>query len=97
MRWNFTPWLASMALILAVVAVSDSCVLGNDLLVVKRHASWRYHAAKEGPGDGWQTPEYDDSQWKQGSAGFGYGDNDDRTVLDDMLNNFTSVYLRTTF
>ena len=30
-------------------------------------------------------------------AGFGYGDDDDRTVLRDMQGNYTTVYLRHTF
>jgi hypothetical protein len=33
-------------------------------------------------------------QWLVGSAGFGYGDDDDQTVLEDMQGNYRSIYIR---
>jgi hypothetical protein len=30
-------------------------------------------------------------------SGFGYGDNDDRTVLEEMQGKYTTIYIRTTF
>jgi hypothetical protein len=32
-----------------------------------------------------------------GATGIGYGDNDDATVLSDMVNKYVSVYLRRKF
>jgi len=40
---------------------------------------------------------YDDSTWETGEAGFGYGDDDDQTVLDDMQGSYTTVYIRKRF
>ncbi|MCH7689078.1 MAG: PQQ-binding-like beta-propeller repeat protein, partial [Planctomycetes bacterium] len=57
---------------------------------------WRYLAGSD-PQEDWTTVEFDDSAWKSGKAGFGYGDDDDRTVLDDMRGKFTRVYLRRIF
>jgi hypothetical protein len=45
----------------------------------------------------WTKPGYDDSAWSEGCTGIGYGDGDDCTVLDDMRNNYYSVYVRQHF
>lgn len=39
-------------------------------------------------GDGWSIPK---------PSGFGYGDHDDATELDDMRNGYVSLYIRKTF
>jgi len=59
-------------------------------------AKWSYLAG-EHPAASWVKPEYDDSAWKSGKAGFGYGDEDDETELLDMRGNYTVVYLRRSF
>jgi hypothetical protein len=60
-------------------------------------ATWRYRkgtAAFSVPATAWQAPTFDDSSWEQGPSGFGYGDGDDATVLDDMLNAYVTVAIR---
>jgi len=54
-------------------------------------------ACKPSEGLAWTTPEFDDSSWEEGPSGFGYGDNDDATILSDMRGNYTTVYIRRTF
>ncbi len=61
---------------------------------------WRYlpgRTAPSEPGEAWTQLDFDDSAWLTGEAGFGYGDDDDATVLDDMRNNYVTVYIRKTF
>lgn len=36
-------------------------------------------------------------RWRQGPSGFGYGDDDDATVLEDMQNKYQRVYIRKDF
>jgi hypothetical protein len=45
----------------------------------------------------WMTPGFDYSGWTKGMAPYRYGDGAGGTELLDMLNNYTSVYLRSTF
>ena len=59
-------------------------------------AKWHYLAGADAP-EGWVREEFDDSSWKEGKIGFGYGDDDDTTVLEDMKDNYQRVYVRTTF
>ena len=64
--------------------------------------NFQYWKGSDAPseGDEWATPDFDDSSWRRGQGTFGYGGtwwNRDRTELNDMRNNYTSVFLRRTF
>jgi hypothetical protein len=65
-------------------------------IVIEKHAPWHYLAGQH-PGTNWMKPEYDVSTWKVGEAGFGFADNDDRTVLSNMRSNYATVYIRKNF
>ncbi len=58
--------------------------------------TWRYLAGSDPPA-GWMKTEFKDAAWKLGNAGFGYGDEDDRTKLRDMKGRYRRVYLRRVF
>jgi hypothetical protein len=45
----------------------------------------------------WMTSSFNDSGWSQGNAPFRYGDGTGGTLLSDMMNNYSTLYLRTTF
>jgi PKD repeat protein len=64
---------------------------------VPQGATWRYLKGTAQPHADWAARTFNDSSWAQGQAGFGYGDDDDETVLGDMLNNYVTVYVRTSF
>jgi hypothetical protein len=62
--------------------------------------TWVYFpgkAAPSTPAGVWKELDFDDSKWARGESGFGYGDNDDGTVLDDMEGSYVSVYIRKAF
>ncbi|MDF1755623.1 MAG: metallophosphoesterase family protein [Verrucomicrobiales bacterium] len=64
--------------------------------IIPKHAKWEYLADGKTPGDkSWTTVEFKEN-WPKGSAGFGYGDKDDRTELD-MKGKYSSVYIRNEF
>jgi len=72
---------------------------GGDELV-SAGQPWRFFRGVEAPsesGEAWAQIEFDDSAWETGPGGFGYGDEDDATVLDDMRGEYVSVYIRNTF
>jgi len=74
---------------------------GGATLVAAQSSGWRYVTNDTGepsdPVDAWRRWDYDDRAWQLGQTSIGYGDNDDRTVLDDMSGNYPAVYLRRTF
>ena len=45
----------------------------------------------------WMTETFDDSGWSAGIAPFRYGDGTGGTVLNDMQNSYSTLYLRSTF
>ena len=61
---------------------------------------WRYKKGTSAPAGGaaWRTTGYSENgDWKTGRTSIGYGDNDDQTKLDDMRNNYSTIYLRHKF
>ena len=63
----------------------ETAVFANDI--------WRYIVPNSEPSANWKDQNFDDSSWIEGEGGFGYGDNDDGTIVYQAL----SVYFRTTF
>lgn len=55
--------------------------------------TWRYWIGTSDPGQNWRSLSFDDSLWPEGPGGFGYGDNDDNTIIPQCR----SVFLRTKF
>jgi len=63
----------------------ETAVFANDI--------WRYIVPNSEPSANWKDQSFDDSNWNEGEGGFGYGDNDDGTIVDQAI----SVYFRKTF
>jgi len=62
--------------------------------------TWRFlrgKAAPSEPADAWKAIDFDDSTWETGASGFGFGDNDDTTVLTDMQGGYLTLYIRKAF
>jgi hypothetical protein len=105
-RTNTGTWLA-FAIFLAILGGTiapattidvDGGSAGNDFIVPGE--VWKFFKGTEPPSNqpnAWKAVDFDDSSWRTGPAGFGYGDNDDATILNDMLNNYVSVYIRKEF
>ena len=55
--------------------------------------SWHYILPNSNPSPSWIQLNYDTSNWDIGNSGFGYGDNDDETVIPTTI----SVFIRKTF
>ena len=69
-------------------------------IIIGPKAEWDYLAGGKKPEAlKWTTTSFDPKQanWAKGKAGFGYADDDDETVLDDMLDKYTTVYIRKEF
>lgn len=75
----------------------------NSTNLIPPHAQWNYLAGGLTPETelwtqlGFDIEEEENEGWKTGEAGFGYGDSDDRTVLEDMKDNYTQIFIRREF
>jgi hypothetical protein len=63
--------------------------------------NWHYRKGQSEastPSSAWRTSDFsEDSSWLVGATPVGYGDEDDLSVLEDMRNNYSTVFLRNTF
>jgi hypothetical protein len=97
-------------LILAAVLASQQPISQPQLALAKPLSAtgafievgddWRYlkgTSEASTPIDAWRQQGFDDSGWLVGPSGFGYGDGDDATLLDDMQGNYVSLFIRKTF
>lgn len=68
-------------------------------ILVNTNDTWSYRKGTSEPQVDWRTATDAslDSSWLSGPGGFGFGDGDDATELTDMLDGYTSVYIRRTF
>jgi hypothetical protein len=65
--------------------------------IIDHGAQWNYLAGGKHPPEKWTTLKFNHSSWQKGAAGFGYGDEDDRSVLSGMKDKYRSVYIRRAF
>ncbi|MDP8285079.1 MAG: CotH kinase family protein, partial [Candidatus Electryonea clarkiae] len=54
---------------------------------------WKYHVGITEPPNDWNAMDFDDSNWESGASGFGYGDADDSTIVQQTM----SVFVRKEF
>jgi len=74
---------------------------GKDRLITINHwetviikgDQWNYTQGSNTISADWISLNFDDSNWLSGPSGFGYGDNDDATIIDGLI----SVYVRKKF
>lgn len=82
---------------LILFIISGSLTVGAQIhhweTVVYDSMKWRYWVGTSDPGTNWNTVAFNDNAWPQGQGGFGYGDDDDRTIISSTL----SVFIRKKF
>lgn len=55
--------------------------------------TWKYHIGESEPPSNWRYIDFDDTDWLEGPSGFGYGDEDDSTIVEGAI----SLYIRKSF
>jgi len=61
--------------------------------IIPKGSNWKYIVPISDLGNAWKNTGYDATNWKTGNSGFGYGDNDDATVVNSTI----SVFIRKEF
>ena len=98
LRHMLRPWLAAFVVVgLWGPSLAAICQHEETPFLIAKEQVWRYFAGKPQPPKDWKSLSFDDANWKSGRAGFGYGDSDDVTVLEDMRDAYTAVYIRKSF
>lgn len=68
--------------------------------IIKSEDNWKYNDSGKYPGNDWMNTDFNDSAWKTGNAEFGYGENDENTVIGyggDSRNKYATAYFRKNF
>jgi len=61
--------------------------------IIREGDNWKYKIGDASIPSSWTDLSFDDSGWSEGPGGFGYGDNDDATII----NNLSSIFIRRKF
>ncbi|MCZ6792792.1 MAG: lamin tail domain-containing protein, partial [Planctomycetota bacterium] len=69
----------------------------EETVIVGDAEVWRYLKGMEAFPDGWQDVGFADADWDAGPTGIGYGDDDDRTLLEDMGGAYIAFAARKRF
>ena len=85
MRYLYVVCLFSSFFAVAQIHHWESVVLPGD--------EWQYLVPTSQPNATWNQSGFTPSGWSTGNSGFGYGDDDDATILSNTM----SVYIRSTF
>lgn len=86
-----------------VCRIDEISIVGTrfeDTPVVDAGEDWRYFKGTQpfsAPPEAWREVTFDDSAWLVGPSGFGFGDDDDATILADMEGNYSSIVVRKSF
>ncbi len=73
---------------------------GKSQTAIDKGEEWHYLDGGKEPKDAlWTSLSFDAKKegWKSGKAGFGYSDNDDETLIEDMQDNYLSIFIRREF
>jgi len=65
--------------------------------IIKKGTRWKYWRGNRDPGAAWREVNFGDVGWAIGPSGFGFGDSDDTTVIQDMQGNYLSLFTRLPF
>ena len=94
-KWRF-PSVSINAndflLVLASDKDKDNIIISWDGEITQGD-TWRYFPGTSEPPSDWNTIAFPSITWSEGPSGFGYGDNDDNTTLNQII----SVYVRKIF
>ena len=84
-KWQFpNRYLASQDLITICASGRENTIVPNHWeSIVLAENSWKYWVGSTPPVDysNWNILGYNDQSWSVGQGGFGYGDNDDNTII----------------
>jgi len=94
---KITELVVSLLFLLLIPAVINTAI-GQEIdhweTVFYEGADFFYLTNNDGIAtDNWRELQFDDTSWKTGAGGIGYGDNDDQTVINQCI----SVFMRTKF
>jgi hypothetical protein len=85
-----------LLLLVFMVGINDHSAQAAPMLKIVEGDTWRYFKGPAKPPFKWNSIDFDDSTWPNGFTSLGYGSSN-RTRLDDMQGNYSTIYSRKHF
>ena len=94
-KWKLPEFILDSSEI-SLIWASDKDRIGGGVAAgfVNQGDDFKWIIPEQSTSVNWNMPNFDDSNWREGKSGFGYGDGDDETILDEGT---ISVFVRKTF
>ncbi|MDO9578113.1 MAG: CotH kinase family protein [Candidatus Cloacimonadales bacterium] len=92
-KWEFPDISIPSQDFLLVFASNKNRSIGCWETIINWGDNWKYFVGTEEPPTDWLEIDFDDSSWSEGPSGFGYGDDDDATIIPATI----SCYVRHIF
>jgi len=85
--------------VLCVLSVLVPLAVATAQVDFTYHSPYRYMKGKDASSlaADWMSPGFDDGDWSSGNAPFRYGDGTGGVELTDMMNSYSTMYLRSAF
>jgi hypothetical protein len=86
--------------LVTLLILSAGICLGQSTIIITEGSTWKYLDDGSDQGTYWYFLYYDDTPWNEGVSEFGYGDNDESTVVSfgsDASNKHLTTYFRKSF
>lgn len=87
-------------LLLGFIILLCNNIIAQTVTIIPAGDTWKYLDNGSDQVIAWTTPSYNDSNWAQGNAELGYGDNDEATVVSfgsNINNPYITTYFRKSF
>ncbi len=82
-----------LALLICKICVGQTASIDHWETIILSNQIWKYFIGNTEPDADWRKLTFIDSTWLSGEGGIGYGDGDDRTIIEPTI----SLYLRMKF
>ena len=94
-KWNFPAMtLTPNQYLLLWASSKDRSSINYARTLINEGDNFKYILPSSEPNSSWKSLNFNDANWSNGNAGFGYADGDDTTVIP---NGTRSIYLRKKF
>ncbi|MBU1679065.1 MAG: CotH kinase family protein [Bacteroidetes bacterium] len=92
-KWRFPDTIIQSGQYLTVFASGSGSSVSHWETIINWGDVWKYKPGASQPPADWNKIDFFDSGWAGGTSGFGYGDDDDNTILSSVI----SVFIRKEF
>jgi len=100
MRKGYKMNLKKLIITILIISLPFFATANSNNYLIEVSSNWKFCDRGEELPSAWKTIDYDEANWQEGKGQFGYGDEDENTVIsfgDDEENKHPTTYFRKLF